>query len=305
MRSLIRHLAFAVAAATAAADDSPELIQDGDLVVLLGGTLVERAQESGAWEIALQLAYPDRTFSVRNFGWSGDTVWAESRGQFDPPSEGYRRMIDQITALKPDVILIGYGNAEAFAGEAGLPAFTRQYRELIDDLPDARLAHLLPLVPLSYVADDQPGFRGPPQYRDDVARYADVIRAIAKERGELAIEPLPHAPRLELGFEDNGMHLNGLGYVSSSMSLLRSLDRFSPETFAKVQDPDAELLLAVRRKNRLVFDRWRPQNVTYLFGFRKHEQGQNAAEIPQFDPLIEAADAEIGRIKRELGGTAE
>src|SRR5262249_41298416 len=27
-------------------------------------------------------------------------------------------------------------------------------------------------------------------------------------------------------------------------------------------------------KNRLYFHRWRPQNETYLFGFRKYEQGQ-------------------------------
>jgi hypothetical protein len=47
------------------------------------------------------------------------------------------------------------------------------------------------------------------------------------------------------------------------------------------------------RKDELFFNRWRPQNETYLFGFRKHEQGQNAREIPMFDPLIEAADKRI------------
>ena len=43
---------------------------------------------------------------------------------------------------------------------------------------------------------------------------------------------------------------------------------------------------AIRKKNELFFHRWRPENWTYLFGFRKQEQGQNAVEIPQFDPLI-------------------
>jgi putative heme-binding domain-containing protein len=46
-------------------------------------------------------------------------------------------------------------------------------------------------------------------------------------------------------------------------------------------------------KNELFFHRFRPQNQTYLFGFRKHEQGQNAVEIPQFDPLIEAKEQQI------------
>ena len=43
---------------------------------------------------------------------------------------------------------------------------------------------------------------------------------------------------------------------------------------------------AIIEKNLLYFYRWRPQNETYLFGFRKHEQGNNAREIPEFDPLV-------------------
>jgi hypothetical protein len=54
-----------------------------------------------------------------------------------------------------------------------------------------------------------------------------------------------------------------------------------------------QLRRAIVAKNRLYFYRWRPQNETYLFGFRKHEQGNNAVEIPQFDPLIEAEEAKI------------
>ena len=47
-----------------------------------------------------------------------------------------------------------------------------------------------------------------------------------------------------------------------------------------------KLRAAINRKNELFFHRWRPQNNTYLFLFRKHEQGNNAVEIPQFDPLV-------------------
>ncbi len=53
-------------------------------------------------------------------------------------------------------------------------------------------------------------------------------------------------------------------------------------------------------KNLLYFHRWRPQNETYLFGFRKQEQGQNAREIPQFDPLVAKAEEEIGRLSKPV-----
>jgi lysophospholipase L1-like esterase len=54
-----------------------------------------------------------------------------------------------------------------------------------------------------------------------------------------------------------------------------------------------KLRQAVVAKNLLYYYRWRPQNETYLFGFRKHEQGQNAVEIPQFDPLVAEREATI------------
>lgn len=68
------------------------------------------------------------------------------------------------------------------------------------------------------------------------------------------------------------------------------------------EDPDAARVEQIRqlvmRKNELFFHRWRPQNETYLFGFRKHEQGNNAVEIPQFDPLVTQAETEINKLKK-------
>jgi len=64
--------------------------------------------------------------------------------------------------------------------------------------------------------------------------------------------------------------------------------------FAQVE----QMREAIVEKNRLYFYRWRPQNETYLFGFRKHEQGQNAREIPLFDPLVAQKEAEIARLRK-------
>ena len=61
----------------------------------------------------------------------------------------------------------------------------------------------------------------------------------------------------------------------------------------------------IARKNELFFHRYRPQNETYLFLFRKHEQGNNAVEIPQFDPLIEAEEARIEELKQSRSVTYE
>ena len=63
-------------------------------------------------------------------------------------------------------------------------------------------------------------------------------------------------------------------------------------------DRVTELRRTIASKNEFFFHRYRPQNETYLFLFRKHEQGNNAVEIPMFDPLVEALDREIHRLAR-------
>lgn len=62
-------------------------------------------------------------------------------------------------------------------------------------------------------------------------------------------------------------------------------------------DQREQLRLAIVKKNELFFYRWRPQNVTYLFGFRAHEQGNNAKEVAEFDPLVAEQEMEIARLR--------
>ena len=57
-------------------------LRDGDRVVLLGGTFIEREQQYGYLEAGLLSHFPGRKITVRNLGWSGDTVWGEARAGF-------------------------------------------------------------------------------------------------------------------------------------------------------------------------------------------------------------------------------
>lgn len=52
-------------------------LREGDRVVLIGSTLIEREQRYGYWETALTERYPGVTF--RNLGWSGDTVFGTAQ----------------------------------------------------------------------------------------------------------------------------------------------------------------------------------------------------------------------------------
>ena len=70
-------------------------------------------------------------------------------------------------------------------------------------------------------------------------------------------------------------------------------------------DQAEKLRQAIVAKNRLYFYRWRPANETYLFGFRKHEQGKNAIEIPKFDPLVVEKEQEIAKLRVPTAHTYE
>jgi lysophospholipase L1-like esterase len=70
-------------------------------------------------------------------------------------------------------------------------------------------------------------------------------------------------------------------------------------------DQAEQLRRAIVAKNRLYFYRWRPANETYLFGFRKAEQGKNAVEIPEFDPLVVEKEKVIAKLREPTTHTYE
>src|SRR5881275_2473054 len=107
MKHLFPALAALVAlAGPAARAAEPFELKDGDRVVVVGNTLIEREQRYGYWEAALTAAWPDRNVTFRNLGWSGDTVWGESRAGFGTAEDGFRQLEGQVAAIKPTLILV-------------------------------------------------------------------------------------------------------------------------------------------------------------------------------------------------------
>ncbi|MFO0907943.1 MAG: SGNH/GDSL hydrolase family protein [Isosphaeraceae bacterium] len=368
----------------------------------MGDTFVERDQKYGYLETIITARNPGKNLVFRNLGWSGDTAQGLSRSGFGKPDEGWRHLREHVLALKPTVLIVGYGMAESFAGEAGLASFVSGLNTLLDTLAPLNARTIL-LSPIGHEDLGRP-LPDPSRHNAALALYRDAIRKVADERSTWFVDLYePTLSAHDYGIDpltDNGIHPTAYGhwYLATVIDLeLRKVKRdngwginvgpggrimappgvkveqvetspgqvrFSltdaslPLPPAPKGAPEAVIWLgskrtfrfnglpegrytlkvdgkpvatetsdiwgkavpveqgpefdqvealrrAINRKNELYFYRWRPQNETYLFGFRKHEQGNNAREIPLFDPLVAEQEEAIARLRRPVKHTYE
>ena len=381
--------------------NAEELIRDGDRVLFLGATFMERMQDGDYVETELTSRLHDRTVTFRNLGWSGDTVAGIARAVFGTPAQGFTRLTKDVNGTRPTVVILCYGGNEAHDGPAGLPAFETNTRRLLDNL-EKLTSRIVFLAPTDQEQRPAP-LPSPAAYNKNLKLYVQSLRTIAGDRGHRFLElgrtaqvvrSILDVPAGELCLTENGVHYGDRGYwvlaPAIASRLLGNGPRWSvkldikqqqaasrgvtldkktmtaeyvafeavsarlprpkpPPTFegqvrldqlagsrglltavglqpgkyqlivdGKIrqvttseklaagisltrsweQGQVAQLRKLIVAKNKLYFHRYRPQNETYLFLFRKHEQGNNAVEIPQFDPLVEAAEKKIALLKQ-------
>ncbi|MGI9474638.1 MAG: SGNH/GDSL hydrolase family protein [Rubripirellula sp.] len=258
--------------------DEP-LLQPNDRVAILGGTFVERMQGAGSFEAELQCRRPDWKLSFRNLGWSGDDVHGVARKRFDGPEDGFQRLLRDVETADPSVVLVAYGSAEASDGDPAVTKFETGLERLVDELQKQKRRIIL-LTPVA-----MPGFRVT-GYDQSISECRGIIQRVGAEH-KVPVVTLDWVPDDNELTEDRLLP-NEEGYAALADAAAESLVGGSP-----CEESHESVRRRVSEKNQLFFHRYRPQNETYLFLFRKHEQGNNAVEIPQFDPLIRAADEAI------------
>jgi lysophospholipase L1-like esterase len=299
MRILLSALLLFASAAPGQTSRPPFEFKDGERIVLLGGTIIEREQKFGLLETALALASPDKKLTVRNLGWSGDTVFGHARSYFGPPEEGMERLAKHLEMLKPTVVIACYGADMPFEGLIKMPDFITAYRKLLELVRSKS-----PKVRVILVAPPPFENLGPPlpdlmdengklvEIRDALKEFAAKQAATFVDSFELMGGAVKERPKQPL--TDNGMHYGEAGYKLWATRVVEALGLPKVD----VSTPEATALRqAVVKKDFLFFNRWRPANETYLFGFRKHEQGQNAKEMDQFDPIVAEQEKKMAELK--------
>ncbi|MDG2168325.1 MAG: SGNH/GDSL hydrolase family protein [Opitutales bacterium] len=354
-------------------------LEDGDRVVFIGNTFVERAIDYGHIETALTTQWPNKNITFRNLGWSGDDARGRSRRFFGPVEDGFKHLETHVDGLAPTVIFVSYGAMESYEGREGLADFEANMNTLLDMLKstNARIV-LLSTIPQENMGPPLPD---PAENNANLKLYAASIESLAAKRDCWFIDLFSYMEaalkQSNSPLTDNGVHLNQEGYQAAAQGILNGLRSPSPRKIVQIDgqgnvnsaidtrvqrvqvlgngllvtlqdkglssdkklrlsiprlfngsynlrvngrnlgtyssqdwaagielpwtpevDQTALLMQTIVKKNELYFHKWRPQNETYLRGFRKHEQGQNVTELEEFDRYIELEESKIADLKR-------
>lgn len=294
---------------------APFQFEDGDRIVFVGATFVERAQLSEHLETTLTATLGDKRVTFRNLGWSADTVYADSRGIFDRPEVGYLRMVEHIRAEEPTVAFVCYGQNEALTAGMSPEKYAQQLGGLLDELAASGIACVL--VSPHELLPATPPIPSPSRFNSKIKVYADATAQVAQARGLLYVDlftdftkrlleidsqlaggsPRSSQDAVFAALSETGVHLTDHGYRCASLIVRERLLNIPAEATGTDSTQYEKMRGLIAKKNELYFHRWRPQNITYLFGFRKHEQGNNAADIAKFDPFILELEEKIHELQ--------
>ncbi|MFY7873850.1 MAG: SGNH/GDSL hydrolase family protein, partial [Pirellula sp.] len=192
---------------------------------------------------------------------------------------------------KPSVSIVCCGENECWEGERGLKSFRDAYQRLVNDLK-AKGSRVIVMLPrqretTSLVEPER------------TAAYNLALRLYNEQAKQIAnVENFPIVDLESFQLKDtltlDGVYWSESGYKAVSMEICKQLGVTS------LPSPDTltELRNTINAKNAWFFHRYRPQNETYLFLFRKHEQGNNAVELEQIDPQIATLETQIASMAK-------
>ena len=302
MFALAGCVALAPGRATAQSPESATArleLRPSDRIILVGNTLADRQQYFNHFETTLLGLYPQLELSLRNLGWSADTLTLQ------PRPLNFGDATQHLTTYKADVMLAFFGANESFEGEAGVAQFEKDLEAYVEKHRAARyngteaprLAFVSPIAHeriarLVHVDVDA--------RNRELERYTEAMRRVTARLGVPFADvftPMREAmATAKRPLTVNGMHLNDEGDKVFAVVLLTALG-LAPEELPAGSKSYADLRALINEKNRLFFLRWRPLNAEYVVGRRVEPFGSVnfPPEMKRLDELSAAQEKKIWR----------
>lgn len=259
-----------------------------DVVAFVGGTDVVTAQQAGHLEALLTIHYRPLKLRFRNFGWEGDTVFAQPRDFGFPPLEKH------LEHARATVIVFQFGRGEALDRHPA-DEFIAAYKNFLERFTNLTSRFLLVIPPRF---DKSAGLLPDLSLNNRLAAdYAKGIRQLK-------------LPTIDLSSVTADLQIAARGHALIAAEFARQLGLAAPpETDASsawLNPAFEKVRQTVIVKNQLWFDYWRPQNWAFLGGDRVSVPSSRdhlnpkvrwfPAEMEKFLPLIAKQEAEIRQL---------
>ncbi len=267
--------------------DLPSWLSAGDRIGLVGGTLFERLQETGSLEAEFLSRLPTSGITMCNIAWSGDTSGGRARAVFGTPSEGKSRRGNDIDLAAPSVLLVAYGMSEALNPEVSFQLFKDELLAFVlEQKNGGRQVVLCDIPNIEHDAQIQTGVPWAeiiPGYSQRRSKLNAAIDEIAQQTSDVTPTYRIELPSLQTKWFESAQYVSSTGYEQWSRAFAESATGLP--AISNASKLERLRTLAVKA-NHSFFELHRPQNETYLYLFRKHEQGNNGVEPGQHRPLL-------------------
>ena len=189
-------------------------LEKEDRICIIGSGLADRMQHDGWLETVLHAAHPKHYLTIRNLGYTGDTVWSRPRNRGFPHQDQY------LKDIKADVIFIMFGYNESFGGVGGLTKYRDELGKLVDHYrnmkPNGKSAPKIVLF--SPIAHEDLGTPNLPDGKANNSRlsaYAASTKAVADSKQAGFVDLFTPSAKLfdssNIPLTINGVHLNPEG----------------------------------------------------------------------------------------------
>ncbi|MDZ4286862.1 MAG: hypothetical protein U0984_02830 [Prosthecobacter sp.] len=269
-----------------------------ETIAVLGGTEAVAIIEDGTLEAMLLAKAPAKRLKMRSLAWETDTAWRQDR----PLNFG--KLPQQLQRVGATCVLLMFGRQECLErGEAGVQAF----RESLGQLVDLCQAHtprvvLVALPPFETGTPPEPDLK---PLNAVLAKYHQAMLDVAATNHLLVVPPIQEA-ETGIRLTRDGVNLNAEGIRRLSTQVASLVSPAATDTSGLSPD----FLAAIRAKNRLWHDYWRPSNWAFLYGDRTAQPSSRdhlnpqvrwfPAELEKSRALIEAKEQEIWRRANEM-----
>ncbi|MEM7474985.1 MAG: PVC-type heme-binding CxxCH protein [Planctomycetota bacterium] len=264
-----------------------------------------RLAREGTFEANVLAINPELELKFRDLTWEADTVFRQGTEIERWRTDGFGDLDSQLRRIGATIAIVQYGQVESLDPKVDPKSFSLGYRNLVEKLVK-HCRHVILIPPIRFETPQN-------QLLPDLAERNEALEVLI-ENAQIATHDLEGVIWLDWNQEDspppeasltkNGMHVVDERQPAVAESMLQKLSG-DPEFVSDVAIPNG-LLDAVREKNRLWYDFWRPANWKLLYGDDSRRVftrgGENyipfREEWKQLVPMIARAEERVWAIAK-------